>query len=352
MKELVRHIEILLLDNDCVIIPDFGGFVTQRIPSKYIEEEMLFLPPIRTVGFNEQLKENDGLLVSSFMKAYNTTELEAMQMVKHKTMLLKQELLENNLCDMGSLGQLSADADNHISFSPCQAGTICPAFYGLDALSFSLLTEETPISGTMTKPTDNKDDNVIVIRLKKSWLHNIAAAAAVIIAFLIMSPSAHNTGFVSNEKAEFAHLMTMPAPKTKQPAMPAKAETQKAENNAVDMDMAGNKPELPATNESAATKTVKETISTSNTQATRQQTANEPTGFCIVVASAIPERNAQAFVEQLKAKGHENAQVYKKGKMIRVIFPGYKTESEAYQALHNLNRQADEFSSAWVYHIK
>lgn len=26
MIELARHIEILLLENDCVIIPDFGGF--------------------------------------------------------------------------------------------------------------------------------------------------------------------------------------------------------------------------------------------------------------------------------------------------------------------------------------
>ena len=27
MIELARHIEILLLENDCVIIPDFGGFI-------------------------------------------------------------------------------------------------------------------------------------------------------------------------------------------------------------------------------------------------------------------------------------------------------------------------------------
>lgn len=352
MKELVRHIEILLLDNDCVIIPDFGGFVTRHIPSKYIEDEMLFLPPIRTVGFNEQLKENDGLLATSFMKAYNITEKEALQIIKHKTMLLKQELLENNVCDLGSLGQLSTDADNHISFSPCQAGTICPAFYGLDALSFSPLIEEMPASGTTLKQAEKKDNNFIIIKLKKSWLHNIAAAAAVVIAFLILSPSAHNTGIVSNEKAEFAHLMTMPVPKAEQSATPAKALPQTERGNTVSMKASGNQSELTSVNKSVETADLKEMIPATNEQTVEPQTSKEPIGFCIVVASAIPENNAQAFAEQLKAKGHENAQVYKKGKMVRVIFPGYETESEAYKALRKLSRQTDDFSSAWVYHIK
>ena len=35
--ELQRHIEILLLDNDCVIVPDFGGFVAQVLIKKVTE---------------------------------------------------------------------------------------------------------------------------------------------------------------------------------------------------------------------------------------------------------------------------------------------------------------------------
>lgn len=36
MIELARHIEILLLENDCVIIPDFGGFIAHYQPARYI----------------------------------------------------------------------------------------------------------------------------------------------------------------------------------------------------------------------------------------------------------------------------------------------------------------------------
>ena len=55
MIELERHIEILLLDNDCVIVPEFGGFMAQHTNARYSEVDNTFLPPIRTIGFNPQL---------------------------------------------------------------------------------------------------------------------------------------------------------------------------------------------------------------------------------------------------------------------------------------------------------
>ena len=65
--ELERHIEILLLSNDCVIVPNLGGFVAHNIEARYQEQEQLFLPPLRTLGFNPQLTINDSLLVQSYI---------------------------------------------------------------------------------------------------------------------------------------------------------------------------------------------------------------------------------------------------------------------------------------------
>ena len=55
MIELAQHIEALLLENDCVIVPNFGGFVAHYAPATYVKEEHLFLPPTRIIGFNSQL---------------------------------------------------------------------------------------------------------------------------------------------------------------------------------------------------------------------------------------------------------------------------------------------------------
>ena len=69
--QLNRHIEILLLANDCVIVPDFGGFITHNVPARYDESDNLFLPPLRTLGFNPQLRMNDSVLVQSYVEAYD-----------------------------------------------------------------------------------------------------------------------------------------------------------------------------------------------------------------------------------------------------------------------------------------
>ena len=77
MIELAQHIEALLLENDCVIVPNFGGFVAH-----YVKEENLFLPPTRIIGFNSQLKLNDGVLVQSYMSAHDTSFADATRMVE------------------------------------------------------------------------------------------------------------------------------------------------------------------------------------------------------------------------------------------------------------------------------
>ena len=82
MIELAQHIETLLLENDCVIVPGFGGFVAHYSPATRIKEENIFLPPTRTIGFNPQLKLNDGVLVQSYMSAYDTSFADASRIVR------------------------------------------------------------------------------------------------------------------------------------------------------------------------------------------------------------------------------------------------------------------------------
>ena len=81
MKELSRHIEQLLLEHNCVIVPQLGGFVTQYVPARYVEAEKLFLPPARTVAFNPHLTLNDGLLVQSYMRVHSTTYQQTVRLI-------------------------------------------------------------------------------------------------------------------------------------------------------------------------------------------------------------------------------------------------------------------------------
>lgn len=104
MIELARHIEILLLENDCVIIPDFGGFIAHYQPARYIKEENLYLPPVRTIGFNPQLTINDGLLVQSYMQAHHTDFPDATRMIEEEVAGLKEQLYQNGCAEMHGIG--------------------------------------------------------------------------------------------------------------------------------------------------------------------------------------------------------------------------------------------------------
>ena len=64
MHKFIEYISDLLFLHDCVIIPDFGGFIC-NYKSAYIDDESgLICPPSKDILFNRNLTHNDGLLVS------------------------------------------------------------------------------------------------------------------------------------------------------------------------------------------------------------------------------------------------------------------------------------------------
>ena len=92
MIELAQHIKTLLTDNDCVIVPELGGFIAHYTPAMWMEERNMFLPPTRMIGFNPQLKMNDGLLVQSYMAAENLNFSKASQRLQHEVSQLISNL--------------------------------------------------------------------------------------------------------------------------------------------------------------------------------------------------------------------------------------------------------------------
>ena len=67
MIELTQHIEKLLYDNDCIIVPNFGVFVAFYNHAQNNEDENTFYHPTRTIGFNPRLTLNDGMLIQSYL---------------------------------------------------------------------------------------------------------------------------------------------------------------------------------------------------------------------------------------------------------------------------------------------
>lgn len=336
MKELVRHIESLLLEHDCVVVPQIGGFVTSDVPAKYIEEENIFLPPMRTIGFNEHLMADDGLLIRSYINTYRCSEVDARRMLGLQIRELQQELWENNIYELGNIGVLSMNERNEIHFSPCQGGALSPNYFGFDAIVLEQRNKTVPVEHQVETKKDriisSDSSNEITIRLKKSWIQNFVVAAASILIFFALSPHVHNTSNDKVRTAEFA-LMMMPDLENAMSSMSL------TDDNSIDTlqqttieRMQSDEVAAPQPEMNVAEKTL--------------------SGYCVVVASAIPEKNAIAYVEHLTKSGYDGAQIYKSGGMTRVVFGGYETESAAMEKVQQLKDSSQEFINAWIYRIK
>ena len=135
MRDLEKHIARLLLDNDCVIVPGFGGFMAHSIPAKYDEDTCLFTPPIRIVGFNPQLTMNDSLLAQEYVNTYDISFPEALKQIATDVESLKRRIDEERIYELLGIGKFIINDDSSLKFVPEETGVITPALYGLDAIT-------------------------------------------------------------------------------------------------------------------------------------------------------------------------------------------------------------------------
>ena len=188
MIELERHIEILLLDNDCVIVPDFGGFMAHHVDARFDERDYTFIPPLRTLGFNPKLTMNDSLLAQSYVEAYDISYPEAVKRISDEVREVRERISHDGSYELHNIGVISINDDGNYEFEPCEAGILTPGLYGLGSFVFKPISataeqEETALDAAASV-ADDTEDKTISIRL--SLLRNLAAACIAIIAFLLL----------------------------------------------------------------------------------------------------------------------------------------------------------------------
>lgn len=365
MIEISKHIETLLLEHDCVIVPGLGGFVTQYTPARRVEEEQLFLPPHRTVGFNSQLTLNDGLLVQSFMQVYDINYPEAIQLIDDTVTDLKKELLADGVCELNGIGTISLNLSGDYNFTPNEAGVLAPNLYGLSSFSTPMLSQ--PLQNReVANPTNqvlvNKEGqkkSTYTISLNRELCNYVAAA---VVAILFYFSWATPVGMINNQQGNISSIFSLQSQ-----IFPTSGKGFK--NKQADTDFAKGS-ELPLANTS-----MNQTLSPENlsqqTDAANQEVNNNPAdkpttldngndkkvettrkGYSIVLLSDVPQNNARQFADKLKKDGLDNVDVYVRHKMVRVIYGQFETESEAIGALRQLRTTHSQFQEAWVINLK
>ena len=381
MIELAQHIEVLLLENDCVIVPGLGGFVAHYTPAMRVAEENVFLPPTRIIGFNPQLKMNDGLLVQSYMAVYDTDFSDATRIVEKEVAYIFTALHEDGKVDLPNIGELRYSIHGIYDFVPYDHKITTPYLYGLDSFEMQELAElkkpymeKTIRYSVPVVPEDKK--RRFEIKFNRSYLSNAVAMIAVVALFFFLSTPIENTEVVEGnyaqllpnelfEMIEKESLAINPivvsrkadTPKTsaqkntgqkaKKKVVPvAVREVKVGQANAQNAPVVSQPKQQAAEVSSSASATIKSEVqkTTAGTVAPSLVSAKK---YHIIIASVGTEKDAEAMAKQLIEKGYPHAKAIVGDGKMRVSIESCGTETEAYQALNRV-RQNETYKNAWV----
>jgi hypothetical protein len=332
MKELIRHIEKLLLTNNCVIIPNFGGFVAYYSSAKWIEDENSYSPPIRTIGFNAQLKMNDGLLVQSYMDTYGTDFPDANRLVEKAVMEMRHFLHLNGYLEMHGIGEMRQTIYNTYSFQPSEDGIMTPSLYAFS--SFELhkirvnnlkeIIENKEVSNgiqEVKKRLDTKEDkrgNEKSDENKTTFKYimaTVAIAAAVIILFFFMPTTLQNTDLSS--KINLAEVIPSTLFQSTPPISDLTSKTQRTK------------------------------VKTKKNKIALQDSTLLLDKYFIIVSNVGYKKDALSAVKLLKRLGHSKARVINGKRGYRICITSYSNMNEACKQLSRY-RATDEYKEAWI----
>ncbi len=187
----------LLNNKECVVIPNFGGFIVRDSPCNFTNNHKAIKPHTKTLFFNPQLTENDGLLISAISKnksiSFNhATELCNQWVIEQETKLENEKYLKWN-----QFGTFYLSNDNKKWFQPL-------ADLNLDLNTFGLKTVKVnkyePIEQTQEVINSWVPDRAEIESLdkpKSNWKAWLAAASIAMVAHFVYL----NVGTVKNNQA-------------------------------------------------------------------------------------------------------------------------------------------------------
>lgn len=374
MIELSKHIESLLLDNDCVIVPELGGFIAHYQSAYYVEEERIFIPPTRKVGFNPQLTMNDGLLAQSFMQVYHLDYSDAMNRISEKVDFLKSALYKGEVVELHGIGALHYNIYDEYEFHSTESGLLSPSLYGLDAFAMPPLSNELPFEdqGVEHEPILQPVKQKREFRLDPTrWLGNAIAVAAAVILFFVLSIPVENTYI---DKGSYASLgtdclfdairsqsmVTVLSESVQQHSVTKdlKPKVVKVEKvapavivDSVKVNASVNEPNpvkavaQPKIDVKAEKKAVN--VSVSESKPKQGKVVGKKNRYHIIVASLPTSADAQRMLKEYNQQGYGSASVLEGNGRFRIALCSYSDKAEAYSKLNNLKKE-DAFKNAWM----
>lgn len=185
--EIGSYIHQLLFENESVIIPGFGAFVSNYKPAQADAGQEILSPPSKEISFDRKLKNDDGLLVNCVSANVGISRSEAHKMVEKFSENIQYRLEKGEIIEFKGLGTLKLDDVNNPVFIPESGENFLLDSFGLGATSLKTGQEPVMSNGTDIPEEDNKRN--------RGWLLFLLIPIAALAVFVYLNffiPKKHN----------------------------------------------------------------------------------------------------------------------------------------------------------------
>ncbi len=188
-NQITDLIAELLFKHDCVIVPNFGGFVARNYSSGFNKGNNLLYPQTKQVLFNKNLVHNDGLLISALMQKNNIQVADATKRVEDYKDYIQSLLSIKKRFELTNVGLLYIDSENSLRFEAKTDVNFLLESFGFEpVIANELVIEvEKPIA---VKAFEDRKVTIETIQPKKRSYAKIATLAVglpVTLAFLLFA---------------------------------------------------------------------------------------------------------------------------------------------------------------------
>jgi len=263
---LEQHIAPLLYRHHCVVVPEFGAFLTRKIAAYYNPQTQSFYPPSKGLSFNGQLQTSDGVLVSYIASVQGCSYDQAQDQLTRVVNQWKADLANGLSLDLEHIGLISKNEEGHIVFKPYHDHNYLNSSFGLAPVSAALIEKATqPIVRQLT-PESQADFKIGKSLMKYAAVGLIAISTA--LGGLQLRSSYENNSVLAAKSAQETIEKTI-------------QEASLFSDNPVDLPVLEVEVSIP----------------------------KDEMHYFIIAGSFIKEENALAHIEKLKKKGFDTSEI-------------------------------------------
>lgn len=317
-KNVSQYISDLLYTHDCVIIPEFGGFVGNIKSAELNQKTGSLSPPSKQILFNRNLTTNDGLLFNHIAQNESISQQEAKQRVEDFVNDCNNKLDTSKLLRISKVGLFTIAQEGNIIFIQDNSINYYIGSYGMKPIyNKSIAREEVLAVAT--------GSDIKFLKTNPQKPQTFIRAAAVIIPLVALS----YISLTQEEKIlDVYKQMASLNPFNKSEIV---EETEKMTDKIND--------EKNYTINSVNEENQDKNIEYNNTLPT---ISNQT--FYIVAGAFAERKNANKMFNKLKNWNYD-PQILEGAQLVRVTYDSFQSREEAVVAL---NKIREDNPSAWL----